>query len=331
MKKLTSLLFSFLFVSFLVVFIISCGGSEEFETTSDMYPESMVSNTNCAPPNLKLDVAINRKFCGSDDCLLSFAGYRWWTNYQFTGPPNYFWNNGSGWSPRNVFVDGEGLHLMVKQDDLGDGMKWRSAEVCLVYEGTGTKLANMDYGTYLVSARIKSSATFDLLDKNVAFGLFTYEKDKTGDSYNPARELDLAEVSRWGVPPASNTDSKYPFLATGSSQFALQDWTAPGNVHRYDIPSVKEITLVMYWPGPKQQVEFRQYNGIYTIENLPPESQATNKWKTAASQNNYIPADGCQRWHMNLWMGNFGQGKDHPGPSNGQNQEVVVTNFQYKR
>lgn len=328
MKKITSLLFSFLFVSFLVAFIISCGGVEqEFETTGDMYPESMVSNANCQPPNLKLDVNINRKFCGSDDCLVSFAGYRWWTNYQFTGAPNYFWNNGSGWSPRNVFVDGEGLHLMVKKDDLGDGMKWRSSEVVLVYEGTGTKLANIDYGTYLVSARIKSAASFADLDRNVAFGLFTYEKDKTGSASNPARELDLAEISKWGAPPNSNVIDKR--LLIGNAQFTIQDWQPADNIHRYTIPSVKEVTLVMKWTGPNQPVTFQQFNGIYNLDNLP--QNAANSWTTSESQNKYIPADGCQRFHMNLWMGNYGEGDTHPGPSNGQDQEVVITNFQYKR
>jgi len=332
MKTLTFLFLPV--VTLFAFFIFSCGGSDDFvhEETGDMYPESMLSNANCQAPNTKLDVNVNRKFCGNDECLISFAGYRWWTNYMYRGDPYWFYNNGQAWSPRNAYVDGEGLHLMVKKDDLGGGSTWCASEVVLLYEGTGNKIANIDYGSYLVSAKVKSSSSWATLDRNVAFGVFTYEPEKTGNSYNPNRELDLAEITKWGVPPASNVID--PRLATGNAQFTLQDWEQDkNNIHRYSIgEGVTEITLVMKWTAPNKPVTFYQYNGKYTLDNLP--SSATYSWTTDASQNKFIMADGCQRFHMNLWMGNFKETDNkgtHPGPSNNQPQEIVVTNFQYRR
>lgn len=339
----------------LAMLLISCGGSD---LASDGHPEDdykntknprgyirpqpndgsnnsgdntgdgMLTGTNCAPPNLKLDVNINRKFCGTDDCLVQFAGYWWWTNYQFTGSPNWFWNNGSAWSPRNAWVDGEGLHLTVRKDDLGGGSDWMSSEVVAVFENDKKTLVKMGYGTYLVSARIKSDPSFDKLDKNVAFGLFTFDKTGTYNSNNPYRELDLAEISRWGVPPNSNVGD--PRLLVGNAQFAIQKWDADqSNVKRYTINPAKEITLVMYWTGEGTPVTFKQFDGLYTLDNLP--SSAAQTWTTSGNQNKFIPNDGCQLFHMNLWMGNFGEGDKHPGPSNGKNSEVVVTNFQYRK
>lgn len=327
-----------LFILVMVTIIyFSCGGSDTAEVATRVrlpgedgnrpQPESNLSKANCTAPNLKLDINLNRKFCGTDDCLLEFKGFWWWTNYQFTGPPNYFYNQGQGWSPRNVFVDGEGLHLKVRRDDLGGGIKWTAAEVCAVYKGTKNTLANMGYGTYLVSAKIKTADSWNKLDKNVAFGVFTYQRDSTWSDNNPYRELDLAEISRWGTPPCKNVSD--PKLCTGNAQFAIQRWGRdPDNVQRYTInEGVKEITLVMKWVNGNTPVIFKQYNGTFTLANLP--QSANNSYTTKNTQNKFIPEDGCQLFHINLWLGNYGEGKEHPGPTNNQDQEVVVTNFQY--
>lgn len=304
------------------------GSNNSGDNTGDNTGDGMLTGTNCAPPDLRKNVPLNRKICKTDDCLIQFAGYWWWTNYQYSDTVHWFWNNGSSWNPRGAWVDGEGLHLTVKKDDLGGGTAWFSSEVVAVFENDKKTLAKTGYGTYLVSARIKSDASFDKLDKNVAFGLFTFDKTGTYNSNNPYREIDLAEISRWGVPPASNVLD--PRLAVGNAQFAIQLWNSyPQNVKRYTINPVKEITLVMKWTGEGQPVTFYQYDGIYTLDNLPGSSAQT--WTTAKEQNKFIPNDGCQLFHMNLWMGNFGEGNAHPGPSNGQTSEVVVTNFQYRK
>jgi len=335
-----------LIILFLSLLLISCGGSDDNESNlasqaetiyapaertdddDNLENDNVMMRGNCTPPNLKLDVNINRKYCKTDDCLIEFAGYWWWTNYQYTGSPNWFWNQGQAWSPGNASVDSEGLHLRVKKDDLGGGLDWMASEVVAVYKSDKKTLAGTGYGTYLVSARVKSADSWDKLDKNVAFGLFTFQNDRTGPVNNPYREIDLAEISRWGTPPNSNVSDTR--LYTGNAQFAIQEWDKnQKNLHRYTISNnVKEITLVMKWTNEKTPVTFSQYNGIYTLDNLP--ATPNNTFTTAADQNQYVPADGCQLFHMNLWMGNYGQGNKHPGPSNNQVQEVVVTNFQYK-
>lgn len=334
MKKLTLI--------FLSVLFLSCGGSDDDEKRigdnsdddGDRNPQTesefMAMQGNCPTPDLKIDVELNKKFCGTDDCLILFAGHWWWTNYQFEGHNNWWWNQGQSWSPRNAFVDGEGLHLTVRKDNLGDKTDWMASEVVAVFTSDKKTLAKTGYGTYLVSAKIKSASSWNQLDKNVAFGLFTYQKDSSWTDDNPYRELDLAEISRWGTPPCSNVSDKR--LCEGNAQFAVQRWgRLQANVQRYTInEGVKEITLVMKWTGGKKPVTFLQYDGIYTLENLPPVAKAKNKYTSTADQNKFIPTDGCQLFHMNLWMGNYGEGNIHPGPSNGQTQEVVVTNFQYK-
>lgn len=331
MKTLALLLLS--------AFLISCGGGEDKDRPVANLPdddepslENQLMSANCSAPNLKRDVTINRKYCGTDDCLILFKDYWWWTNYQFTGPPNWFWNQGQAWSPRNAFVDSEGLHLFVKKDDLGGGMDWMASEVVAVYKADKKTLAGTGYGKYLVSAKVKSAASFDQMDKNVAFGLFTFQNDMSGPPNNPYRELDLAEISKWGVPPCSNAGNK--ILCEGNAQFAIQIWDkdVSNNVHRYSITAgINHITLVMEWTGERKPVKFKQYNGNYNLDNLP--SKASNEWTTKDDSytNSFIPGDACQLFHMNLWMGNYGEGDKHPGPTNGQPQEVVVTNFQYRK
>jgi len=333
---------------FLATFIISCGGSDDNDSRFAKHAETMYAPAesteedgnpdndndnalmggNCTPPNLRLDVNVNKKYCGSDDCLIKFGDYWWWTNYQYTGSPNWFSNQGQAWSPRNPYVDSEGLHLIVKKDDLGGGLHWMASEVVAVYHADKRTLAKTGYGTYLVSAKVKSAPSWSQLDKNVAFGLFTYQRDNSGSPQNPYRELDLAEISRWGTPPNKNVSDQR--LATGNAQFAIQSWDKlPENLKRYTIEDgVKEITLVMKWTNANTPVTFSQYNGTYSLDNLP--AKPNNTYTTTSSQNPFIPNDACQLFHMNLWMGNYGEGDVHPGPSNNQNQEVVVTKFDYR-
>jgi len=211
-----------------------------------------------------------------------------------------------------------------------------------MYQQDGVTPARLGYGTYLVAVRIPSTtaASFDDLDPNVAFGAFTYQKDKSGDTNNPYRELDLAEISRWGHPKGKPVCDEVidPRLCEQNTQFTLQRWNAhTENLHRYTIaPGVKEVTLVMEWPGAQKPVTFRQYNGLFTLAALESQKpEAAHTWTTSEAQNPYVPASGCQRFHLNLWQGKHREnGKDiqgdYPPPTNGQPQEIIVTNFEYK-
>jgi hypothetical protein len=202
-------------------------------------------------------------------------------------------------------------------------------------------LAKLGYGTYLVAAKVLSAPTWGELDTNGAFGAFTYERLKTGDTNNPYRELDLAEISRWGRVGA-DCRIQPPVLCEGNAQFALQLWddnkgnTQLPNVNRYTIGNTNEITLVMIWTGAQQPVTFRQYNGLHTLDMLP--ATPANEWtkggsdggKTPTGRNAWVPADGCQQFHLNLWMGNFSEAVKGINPPPASVQEIVVTNFEYK-
>ena len=60
--------------------------------------------------------------------------------------------------------------------------------------------ASLGYGEYLVTAELVSppQANWADYDPNVVFGLFTFERPPTGTDNNKYREIDLAEISRWG-------------------------------------------------------------------------------------------------------------------------------------
>ena len=313
------------------------------EFLPDDDPEQLVSSSSqvsraqgsCPSPNLT-SAPKGGVFCNTSNCLVDFAGYKWWTQYHFDPDNGWYYNGGlqTTFAPQNVSVDSEGLHLKITKQDLGGGSGWTGSEAVAVQNSDGSQ-ANLGFGSYLVSMKVKSAPSWSQLDPNVALGLFTYQKDNTGDENNPYREIDLAEVSRWGNPPGTPIEqckSSPKSLCDGNAQFALQIWNkSPLNVHRYTIAdNTDEITLVMEWTAAHQQVTFKQYNGRFTLETLP--ASPDNVFTTTADQNPFIPDSDCQRFHMNFWMGNFGNAVKglNPGPSNGQSQDVVITNFQYQ-
>ncbi len=283
--------------------------------------------------------------CDTAQCLVDFKGYKWWTSFQYYGPaggffPNggYFYNGGlqTAFAPKNAFVDAEGkLHLQIATRDLGGGPTIAGSEVVLMFNKDGSE-ANLGYGDYLVSATIKTAPSWGELDPNVAFGVFTFERIGTGSSgppVNPYREIDLAELSRWGW----NHTGECPFkgnelpLCQGNAQFTLQPWNSiPQNLHRYSVGTgAKHVTLVMHWHGADQPVTFDQYDGGYNFGNLP--ATANETWTTSGTQNQYVPATHCERFHLNLWMGNYRQAKDgYNPPPRTVPQEVVVSNFQFR-
>jgi hypothetical protein len=288
-----------------------------------------VGDPQCSlPSNLQPDP----QPCSGANCLLDFAGYKWWTYNQFYSPGSGFWNNNNVWSPRNVTVDGAGLHLFVRPDNIGNGTSYMAGEAVLLENPDGS-IATLGYGTYLVTAQINSAATWDGLDPNVALGMFTYEREETGTDSNPAREIDLAEISRWGHPAGqASCQDPVPVLCQGNAQFTLQKFTGlPDfqNIRRYTINSSgNQITLVMQWNGANQPVTFNQYNGAFTLGTLP--DTPNNTWTSSANQNPFIPANGCQKFILNFWMGNFPQAIQGINPPPSSPQEIVITNFQYQ-
>jgi hypothetical protein len=316
---------------------------------ADQCPLSSLAPAGLAP--------LNGQYCAnSQNCLINFLGYQWWTSYAYFGPPfpqqSYFWNANNQWAPQNATVDAEGLHLFISNQDLGGGSKPSAAEVVAMFKADDSP-ASLGYGDYLVTAKIKTAASWQALDPNVTFGAFTYERLGTagtgsGDQNNPYRELDLAEISHWGYagpllppsppanPPASclspqGNQLPDPRLCTGNTQFTVQLWNqGPDNLHRYSINSSADtVTLVMRWHGPQQPVTFEQYDGSFGFSSLS--ATPNNTWTTSGSQNPFIPATNCERFHLNFWMGDYADasGGFNPPPAT-LPQEVVVTNFQFQ-
>jgi hypothetical protein len=297
--------------------------------------------------------------CATQNCLVSFKGYQWWTSYQFP-----FFNDGlrTPFAPDHAFIGDDGnLHLMANNDiDLGAGKVWSGAEAVLMFNGDGSE-ANLGYGDYLVTAKLVDHFWSDL-DPNMAFGVFTYENPGTGPNSNPNREMDLAELSRWGRVPGQacrigGVNNNFPnrILCKGDAQFALQKIDNPETnggpdriqgplmVDRYNIGDNSQITLVMRWRRDK--VTFEKYTGAKSLNNLPgapdirwqedPDIQPTPPdFKTDPSPEikKFIvehTANSCERFHINFWFGNY-SANTIPSPPPGSRQEVIVTNFEFE-
>jgi hypothetical protein len=328
------------------------------------FPQNAPCPTNQLAP-LGIEPAGVSPHCPTG-CLVDFKGYKWWTAFQYVGANynnSYYYNGGlkTIFAPEHVFLGNDGLHLRVNNDiDLGGGKVWSGAEAVLMFRGDNDE-ANLGYGDYLITAKLLTASAWDALDPNVAVGVFTYERygafptSPRGTSANPWREIDLAEISRWGWNhmgscPFSGTSGQFDqsTLCRGNAQFAIQDFTqASDSVQRYDIGAVDTITLVMRWRKGGQPATFERYAGAYTLDTLPPPvdvpwnpgqtpSAKNLKTQTAANLNEFIPQAGdasppaCERFHVNFWMGNFRQTSNGLNPPPGSRQEIVITNFEFR-
>ena len=149
---------------------------------------------------------------------------------------------------------------------------------------------------------------------------------KRGGPNNPNREIDLAEISRWGRAPGaacnqsgSNGNFDNTILCKGDAQFALQLVPIGGDpmVNRYcvsgDLPdctapqSCDHACHEVAWRA--QAGHLRRVYGGYTFAQLNSEHPAPNKtWKTEDSLNPFVPDTACDRFHINLWFGNYPAG-----------------------
>jgi hypothetical protein len=332
MKQLTKLLY-------LAFAVLGMGGGVAFAQQPQDGPPCPTSIL--APFGLAPD-----SHCDGTGCLVNFNNYKWWTAFAYNGREGYY-NGGLGttFAPEHVVVDRQGdLHLRMAKD-WNNNTEWAGAEAVLMFRADGTE-ANLGYGDYLVAAEIvkPGNATFATYDPNVALGMFTYERPATGSPTNSAREIDLAEISRWGwnhVTPAACPFSGHSgvfdnrTLCEGNAQFALQDFTQHSDmVKRYDIGQTNKITLVMRWR--EDHVTFEKYDGIHTLDNLP---QEKFEWTTPSALRDFVPTPGCARFHINLWLGNFyypnwtrrPQYTAHAGPTNGDEVDVIIRNFEFQQ
>jgi hypothetical protein len=338
MKQLTKLLY-------LAFAVLGMGGGVAFAQQPPNDPPC--PNSLLAPDGLAPD---NGSHCDGTGCLVKFNNYQWWTAFNFNKQEGYY-NGGLGtiFAPEHVVVDRQGdLHLRMAKD-WNNNTQWAGAEAVLMFRANGTQ-ANLGYGDYLVAAEIvkPKDRNFATFAPNVALGMFTFERPKTASPNNPNSEIDLAEISRWGwnheKPAACPFTGTADFfdnmtLCKDNAQFALQVFTkAPGMVQRYDIGHTNKITLVMRWR--EGQVTFEKYNGIHKLDNLP--TQEKVEWTTPRELKHFVPTPGCARFHINLWLGNFYDTSTtpwkhlcdfcpHAGPTNGQEVEVVIRNFEFQK
>ncbi|MEE4000450.1 hypothetical protein V1T75_08865 [Tenacibaculum sp. FZY0031] len=250
--------------------------------------------------------------------MLEFDGYYWWTNYPFGISNSGYWFNNQQWDPSCASVDKEGLHLKMKETQLPNGPKqWSSVELVLwgeIADNPNTvsnppKRKYPGYGKYLIAAQT-TTGNFNDIANNCCFGVFTYQFENDVSIINSHRELDMLECSRW-----NNTSDPT------NAQFTLQPWEPSGNVHRITLQDNGELTIVMDWKSQNTPVVYSIYYGLYDLKSLPTTPNIT--WTTAKNQNQYIPNEGCQTVHLNLWR----QPQNYT-PS--KEQEVVIKKFQYQ-
>jgi hypothetical protein len=278
----------------LLLVVVGLGGALSVAAQAQSYPEVLPCPTSQLAP---FGIAPTPVHCINPDkspngCLVSFKNYQWWTSYVYNPSGGYYYNHGlqTIFAPEHAFVDAQGLHLVANNDiDLGGGKVWSGAEAVLMFD-SDTNEVNLGYGDYLVTANSPAGTFWNTMDPNIAVGMFTYERYGSspfptfGGPDNPNREIDLAEISRWGwdhnpnndpndtcpyIPLKNNGEFIQRVLCGGSAQFATQ--LVPKSeisVQRYDTGSnISQITLVMQWRHDK--VTFLKFNGAYTLDTLP--------------------------------------------------------------
>jgi len=213
-----------------------------------------------------------------------FSNYNWWvktSRQRRTGPESNYFSD----SKENVWVDSEGrLHLKITRRN----GKWYGAEVF--------SEKSFGYGKYIfyLTSRVEE------LDQNVVLGFFTWDNPP---DYNH-REIDI-EFSRWGKQKQKNT------------QFVIQPWTHPANIHRFDV-QLKENYSTHSFDWRRESIFFQS---LYGHRRTPPnEGYIIESWNYAGRS---IPRPGNEKTRINLWLS-----KGNP-PSDNRETEVVIEKFEF--
>ncbi len=214
---------------------------------------------------------------------IKWSGYTW--NVRPAGIGNPGTNNWSN-STSNVWVDNNGyLHLKI----IKFGDKWYSSEIY--------SQESLGYGEYT----FQTLTNVENLDKNIVFGLFTYETD--------TKEIDI-EFSRWGSssynegnftvqPSTSNSTINYPLILSG------------GLADCYSTHKFQWFSSV---------INFQSYYGHYS--DLPSNDKLIKDWTYTGIN---VPTQGNEKVHLNFWLYNGS------APSNQQEAEVIIKSFTFKK
>jgi len=235
---------------------------------------------------------------------------RWWTIKDYKdntwGPgPNYFSTN-----PNHVWVDDrDRLHMTISQQD----NRWYATEI--ISEDT------MGYGTY----RFTILGDFVNMPENVTLGLFTWDDNSFFEAGNS--EVDI-EMSKWG--DSTQQTLNYAVQPVAFSQVFKERHSNPKveNVEVLNGLSTHEFT----WTPNK--ISWRSYKGeVASDENLiatwefdqdnPARVKEENGMKSKAI---VIPEPGeTTNTRINYWL----QTWISTGPTDGKEQEVIITRFDY--
>lgn len=191
----------------------------------------------------------------------------------------------------NVSVDADGyLHLTIRKN----GNTWTASELF-----TTQKLG---FGTY----QWQIEGPIDTFDKNNVLGLFPYGP-AAGIGADGTNEIDI-EFSRWGNANSPNAD--------------FTDYPASGNVigettFTFSLGGSTSSTARFVWNT--SSIESSVLKGHQAIDS---EAGLLKKWKYAPNNSNVNIPQQALPLGINLWC--FGA-----PPSDGQNVEIVIRDFQY--
>ncbi len=203
------------------------------------------------------------------------------------------------YDPNNVWVDPDGkLHLSIDYRD----SNWYSTEVILT--------ESLGYGRYL----FQTSSRVDQLDSSAIFGAFLW--DAFGEPNWPAgrcnREIDFE-------------DGNWPSGPPGNTQFVVQGWNTPGNLHRFWLPDLSgdaNLTRILTWE--EGRLHFLLLQGHHGFDDYS-SANVIEEWTYLHDPNvqHFIPDPERERFRFNLYL------RDGNAPAGDGELEVVIDLFEY--
>ena len=222
-------------------------------------------------------------YYSTGDTLL-FAGYKWVSkesNERHTGPGRNFFAGGR----ENIWVDEEGkMHIRMTHRN----GRWYCAEARLV--------ESLGYGKYIFQVEPNPAK----LDKDLVVGFFTYDHD---DTMHHHREIDI-EFSKWGNEKNLN------------SQYVMQPFEIPENVHRFETDLNKRTRHVISWK--KSRIAFSSSYVTQRNDSVMLEPYAEWSYKPHMKLKRHQ-----EKFSMNIWLfkADF--------PSDFNDYEFVVSKFEF--
>ncbi|MFH1225910.1 MAG: hypothetical protein V1684_01320 [bacterium] len=276
---------------------ITTGGNDAYATKIAAYLVPVGIDPfqyQCGPcyqlPKIPEAVASKQADRSPPQRTVDFSGYQWNIKRRDfpAGPgPNYFSDK-----KEDIWVDGEGLHLTIKEHD----GKWNCTEAI--------NTDSLGYGTYVIQTR----GRIDNMGYIPVFGIFTWCTEAKEYNY---KEIDI-EAARWG----HLDDTNFQYVVQPCSQ-------CPGcgdNCARFNVElSDEDSNLTYYIAWKSGQAEFATYYGEHG-KGTPPAEDLIYHWVHASSD---VPPAGGENFRFNFWL--FGGN----APDKGE-QEVVVTYFDWR-